>query len=877
MQIFTWHDVENKLRRQREHWPESWNRVDVYNDEVVINVDAAKDVRENDEKILKDIFQKNYNNNEILIEFDQRKMRVTFEEGDDDDKEVIIKSPLFKDLYYSNNEFGKNKLPVPIQVFHSYKGGTGRTLSLISLTKELAEVYADQKKILVIDADIEAPGLTWLLDNNSENFPISYLDVLSLMHFNIMDRELAEKIAKVIKKSRFIIETEQYEVEQYFLPVYREKKQMMDIFSTPEKIIATQNNKYIITEFISQIGIELGVDLILIDLRAGITEFSAPFLFDPRVQRNLVTSTSLQSISGIQSIIDEIYEKVPDALLNTRVLLTMIPNEMEENTIRSIEDLLADKIEKEYERKLNKDQDSESTFLREGYIIRIPFESPFVHLGNFQEICSLLKGRILSDAMHKIAEDMFETVETKTLPLEEIRDTLEKLHNLANQEVTAEGNTSSKMLSTGPIREIIRDYGNTIPQIVILGAKGSGKTYVYKQMLTNKNWQGFLNNGVENTEIDMNQALILPLISTVNFKNVMSLSQECIQNVNEQLGDSKITFNAVNSNYNEIQSRCEENLTHTEWVDIWRRLIINMLGIPLSSFEEMDEYLECHGKKIIFLVDGLEDLFMESQTQKKENWKLAIRALCQNIVNELRYLQNNNIGIVVFVRKDMAEEAISVNYEQFKNQYSRYELKWTSTEALRLALWIAAQANSVFEKGIDILKASREALEKQLELLWGKKLGRNDSREAVSARWIIAALSDFTGQLQARDIVRFLKFASTNLPEGKLSYPDRYLMPSEIRKAIPECSREKYNEIKTEMKATYHILKKFEDMDEANKMLPLTLDEIVLTGDEIARLENQGYLTSSEKKYYFSEIIRFALGFRYQKGARPKVLSLLAR
>lgn len=877
MQIFTWHDVENKLRRQREHWPESWNRVDVYNDEVVINVDAAKDVRENDEKILKDIFQKNYNNNEILIEFDQRKMRVTFEEGDDDDKEVIIKSPLFKDLYYSNNEFGKNKLPVPIQVFHSYKGGTGRTLSLISLTKELAEVYADQKKILVIDADIEAPGLTWLLDNNSENFPISYLDVLSLMHFNIMDRELAEKIAKVIKKSRFIIETEQYEVEQYFLPVYREKKQMMDIFSTPEKIIATQNNKYIITEFISQIGIELGVDLILIDLRAGITEFSAPFLFDPRVQRNLVTSTSLQSISGIQSIIDEIYEKVPDALLNTRVLLTMIPNEMEENTIRSIEDLLADKIEKEYERKLNKDQDSESTFLREGYIIRIPFESPFVHLGNFQEICSLLKGRILSDAMHKIAEDMFETVETKTLPLEEIRDTLEKLHNLANQEVTAEGNTSSKMLSTGPIREIIRDYGNTIPQIVILGAKGSGKTYVYKQMLTNKNWQGFLNNGVENTEIDMNQALILPLISTVNFKNVMSLSQECIQNVNEQLGDSKITFNAVNSNYNEIQSRCEENLTHTEWVDIWRRLIINMLGIPLSSFEEMDEYLECHGKKIIFLVDGLEDLFMESQTQKKENWKLAIRALCQNIVNELRYLQNNNIGIVVFVRKDMAEEAISVNYEQFKNQYSRYELKWTSTEALRLALWIAAQANSVFEKGIDILKASREALEKQLELLWGKKLGRNDSREAVSARWIIAALSDFTGQLQARDIVRFLKFASTNLPEGKLSYPDRYLMPSEIRKAIPECSREKYNEIKTEMKATYHILKKFEDMDEANKMLPLTLDEIVLTGDEIARLENQGYLTSSEKKYYFPEIIRFALGFRYQKGARPKVLSLLAR
>ena len=225
----------------------------------------------------------------------------------------------------------------------------------------------------------------------------------------------------------------------------------------------------------------------------------------------------------------------------------------------------------------------------------------------------------------------------------------------------------------------------------------------------------------------------------------------------------------------------------------------------------------------------------------------------------------------------MAEEAIEINFDQFQNQYHKYELKWSSTEALRLALWIAKQANPAFEENIDILKSSREALEERLEKLWGKKLGKPESREANSARWIIASLSDFSNQIQARDIVRFLQFSTKTLPEGKLFYEDRYIMPQQIRKAIPECSREKYKEIKDEMKAIYTILKKFEDFPDEEKELPLALDKLGLTGEEIARLESQGYFMMADKKYYFPEIIRFALGFKYKRGARPKVLSLLAK
>lgn len=34
----------------------------------------------------------------------------------------------------------------PITVFHSYKGGVGRTLALISLVREMSEAYGSQKK-----------------------------------------------------------------------------------------------------------------------------------------------------------------------------------------------------------------------------------------------------------------------------------------------------------------------------------------------------------------------------------------------------------------------------------------------------------------------------------------------------------------------------------------------------------------------------------------------------------------------------------------------------------------------------------------------------------------------------------------------------------
>lgn len=213
--------------------------------------------------------------------------------------------------------------------FHSYKGGVGRTLSLISLAREISEIYGNQKKLLIIDADLEAPGLTWMLGQGQNAEKISYLDLLELLHFNTVDDNFTQSVAKLVETNVIKIETEKLEVEHYFLPVYRQKDQMMNIYSSPEKVIAVQKDKYIITEFLSRLGAVLKTDMVLVDLRAGITEFSAPFLFDPRVQKYFISSTSMQSIKGTNLILEEIWRKVAGGHHNSKLLLTMIPRDME--------------------------------------------------------------------------------------------------------------------------------------------------------------------------------------------------------------------------------------------------------------------------------------------------------------------------------------------------------------------------------------------------------------------------------------------------------------------------------------------------------------------------------------------------------------------
>lgn len=99
MRLFTWYDIEVELKKKRNLWPSWWNRVDVYSDEIVVNIDPKRNMEEEYDEIFKGIFGKLYTDGKVMVEFDQKLLEVIYEEGDESDRIDPIKSPLFKDIY----------------------------------------------------------------------------------------------------------------------------------------------------------------------------------------------------------------------------------------------------------------------------------------------------------------------------------------------------------------------------------------------------------------------------------------------------------------------------------------------------------------------------------------------------------------------------------------------------------------------------------------------------------------------------------------------------------------------------------------------------------------------------------------------------------
>lgn len=867
---FTWHDIEDIFEENRNTWPKTWVDVQVYSDSVEI-YQNGDEPQVSDIQYLKEIFGRNYSteNNTLRIDFTGIYLEVTFL-YDDSQKVEKKYGPLFRDIYFQKCENTDSDFDgVKMIAFHSYKGGVGRTLSLTAFLRQCTEKYPD-KKILVLDADVEAPGLTWMAEAGYRR--ISYLDILSIMNYEQITDQMLEKLCDLVKTSTVSVSTDQKIIDQYFIPVYREKEQNMNVGSKPEQVLMTQENKFYITETIAKMAGKLGVNLVLIDLRAGITEYSAPFLFDPRVIKYYVTSTSLQSVKGTNQILEQVYKKTNADFLKSRIVLTMIPETMKTEEIQEIESQIVEEVES------GADTDN-ATFLRDEYFMELGFDKTFVRTTDFNSLCEKLKGSELASLMDKQMKSLFmDEQKDETIFADEgkAREILKRIYEISYAETTAEGTSSANMLVTSSIKEMVKNFKTELPRIVVSGAKGSGKTYIYKQLLQAKTWESFIEQTGTSLDVE-HETIIIPLLASINTRNMQPLIVDCMKYADQKLPEMRLKKNVDTINYNMLMGLLESSeMSRMEWVKQWFDLIIGMFQENYKDISELDEALQRSGKRIVFIVDGLEDVCADSQTEKNDRWKNLLKALCQNVVNDLQRLDHGNIGMVVFARKDMINNAIDTNMEQFRSMYYNYELNWTQTEALRLALWIASKAYPDLTDGIDVLNATRSVLTEKLTTLWGLKLGKRDSREAFSDRWILAALSDFTGQLQARDIVRFLRYSTEGYGEAKLIYKDRLIMPVEIRNAIGSCAADKYKEIKAEMRNIYEILEKFEKM-EGVKTLPLTLDKIQLTGDEISKLEAQGYLKISDEKYYLPEIIRLPLGFTYERGARPKVLSLLVQ
>ncbi|NOQ64472.1 MAG: ParA family protein [Methyloprofundus sp.] len=898
--IRTWLDIERVFKEKTFNYselPETITRIDCFYDAIeiaVIDESSKNPVKQ----LLKEWFEKWFDeiNNAFYSEINPEintsiiPVEFTIEEAVTHNAELFAR-PFFKDLEYLKGSeqderitqqlFPKSDFEgAKIIAFHSFKGGVSRTTHLAGY---LFELIQHSKNILVIDADIEAPGLSYWNDKEGLLPNVSLVDYLEAYNYPPTDLDdTIEFYAKELKKSP-------NPLGFYFLPAFLNEEQLLSMQVFPQHIAKNINNRWEYSEAIYKLATALGAEFVLIDLRAGLTELSSPILFDPRVERYLVSTVSEQSIRGTQLILKKLAHFSPsleqvkeEKYTDPKVIISMVKTDFRGQSKVTVLDDAREKLLEAYS--LNDGfEDIQRTRLQ---IEETDYHDELAFISTWRDARNKLEkaSSISSWAVHVVKQ----VLPIKSTSLDNRITEVKKLKDICEQYEFAEQGKNDDLLITQSLRHLAENHIEKLPQVVCIGAKGAGKTFNYIQLSRFKKWSVFLKK-LDILPAEKKDPDIYPVLQAQYGKdeaqNIINQARE-IDNINLDLSHIK----------NEISKFISQKIVdELEWRKFWVNLINSLLTESHFDSSHLKENLKFSiinkvlaekNTRIIFLFDGLEEIF--SDISKNESQKIAVKSLIQ-LPNEMSAeLMDANFGMIIFLRRDFLRYAITQNTAQFEKLYAKYDLYWDKTSYLQLVYWICAQASIIgLSKDTNINELSQHDIEQALKKLWGEKLG--GERQPYTINWVYAALTDFKARIQARDIIRLLRYSAEETLKTPISSPsqaerwsDRLLFPEAIRKSLNSCSKDKITEMQEEYPLLKNWAKTLSQLRSEQRKIPFTLDQINSDKDTINMLIDIGAVYEDADKngierYYIPEIFRAGLGFSYANSAKPRILMLMRK
>jgi MinD-like ATPase involved in chromosome partitioning or flagellar assembly len=877
MILRSWFDVERLFREKTNGFtnlPTSIWRIDCFYDTIEIGLTDEK--QQSDAKdVLKEWFKGWFDQTEsvIYLDIDDATLPVEFiiEEKISDKKNVF--RPFWDEVEYITEKTDLIQFPAPfsddihIIAFHSFKGGVGRTSHLAACLFALldqAKALKRDIKILAIDADLESPGFTYWHQKLQPT--VSIIDFLEAYHYPPTDSVIAF-YAKELKKSYL-------DLGFYVLPACLENKQLLDIRILPEHLARGIDGAWECSHAIEKLAKAIGANYVLIDLRAGLSEIASPILFDPRIERYLITTLSEQSVSGTKLILEKLSKLAPSLeevetgkYLDPKVVISMLKQDLKASPIyENVLQVLAENYQVEETDDVQTQRLTiEETFFAEQLLYFYDWADARNKINDDTTLMQWAR-QWAKDALTQGSEQTTDYVEVK------------RLKEICQRYEYAENGEGDDLLVTQSLRNLALNHVDSLPRVVSIGAKGAGKTFNYVQLANLRRWNNFLEkNGISsNTD-----SFIFPLLQSSALKD-KALTK--IKRARDEFASqmSELSDFSPNSVKDEIKTALCNHWQENEWVTFWIDTLFKVLNKTIaqennqSKLANLDAYLKQKQVRVIFLIDGLEDIFSEIASNPEQ--QIALRALL-DIPNRLGEIRQANLGIIIFLRRDFLRHTILQNQGQFENLYRAYDLSWDFESFLRLVYWLCAQAKII--GAVDKVKLNSKELSQFLEHLWGKKLGRDNSREALTVNWVYAALTDLNGQLQARDIVRLLLHAADYALRNKDVFETwkntRLLPPQAVRSSVEPCSIAKVKEAKVE----YPVFKEWADsIDQRSSdelKIPFDPEQLDMKPKTIEMLKDIGVIYEDKQKneatrFYIPEIFRAGLGFTYAGGARQRVL-----
>ncbi|MFM5891828.1 MAG: ParA family protein [Dolichospermum sp.] len=915
--LLTWLDIRRIFRRKTNYGtnlPENIVSIRCFSDAVEINI-ADENFINKVNDVLKEWFGDWYDEEESVIRFDIGDATLPVEFISEEEPYItdIEIRPFWEEIAYleSNSESDSETEPAVKKIvklpeaytekpsliaFYSFKGGVGRTLNLtahlfalLDRAKELNESI----NVLVIDADLEAPGLTYWNALAKQQPSVSFINFLEVYHYSPIDREKALALfANEVKKSV----KHEGNSQVYFLPAFLKDNELLDIPILPEHLVRGIDGTWEYGNAIHHLGEILGVDYVFIDLRAGLSEISSPIIFDPRIQRFLVTTINDQSIQGTSLVLKQIGKVAPlepevkdKEYYDPSIVISMLKEEFKKLPAfnNALFELISAYVQSE-EDKLDKPR----LEIKEAY-----FVEELLYVNDWEDARSKLNRTSIS--VMKIAQEWAEgelittSTEESSLSLREETDRLtevNRLRDLSQRYEYAENGEGEDLLVTEPLKNLATNYKEQLPCVVSIGAKGAGKTFNYVQLSRFKYWESFLDKIDNISTSSESQTYIFPLLQTGNLLDkAKNVTNEARNNVRKALSENLPEFSPDGFKTKIQKALSNINWAEPEWTEFWINEISIAIGINgengnVNNLSIINRELKKKNLRIIFLFDGLENIFPEISYQPQQ--ERALRALIQNVPGQLSEIRQSNIGLIIFLRRDFLRYTIKQDLKQFENLYRPYDLSWDQESFLRLVYWICSKAQLIDANQNIIGSLSKKNIIEELQKLWGKKIGADNSNEAYTHSWIFAALTDFNNRLQARDVVRLLCHAADitmeNYQESQFVkwFANRLLPPQAIRRAIEPCSRKKVDEAKEE----YPTFGKWVDetlyqFTPEQKKIPFAVEELGMDQRTVRMLEEMGVIYEDTGKqdtarFYMPEIFREGLGFSLARGARPRVMVL---
>ncbi|MGR0481098.1 MAG: ParA family protein [Candidatus Electronema sp. V4] len=898
--LLTWLDVKRVIREVTiggRKLPDGIVRIACYSDALEIGV-LQKEQIEEAVKILKDWFGEWYQEKRSVIQLDfgNAELPVEFMSEEERSSTDTSPRPFWEEMAYLEKreldgeaEFSAiTGLPKPffpdkpkLVSFYSFKGGVGRTLHLAAFLFALlgrAKELGQTATVLVIDADLEAPGLTYWNRQESQQPSVSFLDFLEVYQYAPSDIvETLDLFAKEIKKAP----KTDGRATWYFLPACLEDKQLLDTPVLPEHL-ARNKDGWECGNAVFQLGQAVGADYVLIDLRAGLSEVSSPILFDPRIQRYIVTTITEQSVTGTSLVLDQVSRLAPPASNQTEgvdyydpsLIMSMLKPEFK--NLPAFADALV-KLRSAYD--LERLQISETDFAEE-----------LLYINGWEDARSKLAPSSIMRTAREWAKSQLKSCaknkngDNKEGQLSEAS----KLRDVCKQYEFAENGLGKGLLVTEPLKNLAAAFSDELPRAVSIGAKGAGKTFNYIQLSQFRTWEKFVEHVLKRTPTTepKTETYIFPLLQSKVLKDdAAQITMTARDEVAKALGANLPEFSPSECRDRIKAMLHKDTCSELEWISFWISELQNALGISSvigqsNMLIHLNTEIKQRGIKVVFLFDGLEDIFTEVSYNSAQ--QSALRALI-DLPNRLSEIRQANIGVIIFLRRDFLYHIVHQNRAQLENLYRAYELSWNEDSFKRLVFWICSQAGVISAMKEEVESLSRDELNDRLEQLWGMKLGADSSKEASSINWIFAALTDFKGRLQARDIVRFLLHATDSTIENAKEVmtdkwsQNRILPPQAVRRALKPCSSKKVQEAEEE----YPEFKKWVQRIAVyqDKKIPFTLEQLDMSQTEVSILQEMGVLYEDREKdgaarFYMPEIFREGLGFTLEKGARPRVLVL---